>query len=122
MVTYSALQAYVDKITPSWLTSKGFVIGDGGSEIFNNVTFARKEFKPIILWQPSVKTDAAGVAKFSCETPDNLTKFRVIAVDSRGNIYTTETYTGKRLQRFLAKGMGAVPKSGQVPWPTTSSK
>lgn len=43
-----------------------------------------------------------------------------IAVDSRGNIYTTETYTGKRLQRFLAKGMGAVPKSGQVPWPTTS--
>jgi len=43
-----------------------------------------------------------------------------IAVDSRGNIYTTETYTGKRLQRFMAKGMGAVPKSGQVPWPTTS--
>ena len=42
-----------------------------------------------------------------------------IAVDSTGNIYTTETYTGKRLQRFLAKGMGAVPKSGQVPWPTT---
>ena len=45
-----------------------------------------------------------------------------IAVDSRGNIYTTETYTGKRLQRFLAKGMGAVPKSGQVPWPTTTSR
>ena len=45
-----------------------------------------------------------------------------IAVDSRGNIYTTETYTGKRLQRFLNKGMGAVPKSGQVPWPTTTSR
>jgi len=45
-----------------------------------------------------------------------------IAVDSKGNIYTTETYTGKRLQRFLAKGMGAVPKSGQVPWPTTATK
>jgi DNA-binding beta-propeller fold protein YncE len=43
-----------------------------------------------------------------------------IAVDSRGNIYTTETYTGKRLQRFMNKGVGAVPKSGQVPWPTTS--
>ena len=80
VVTYSALLAYVDKIAPSWLTTKGFVIGDGGAELFANVTFARKEFKPIILWQPSVKTDASGVAKFSCETPDNLTQFRVIAV------------------------------------------
>jgi hypothetical protein len=40
-----------------------------------------------------------------------------IAVDSKGNIYTTETYTGKRLQKFTAKGMGAVPKSGVVAWP-----
>ena len=45
-----------------------------------------------------------------------------IATDSRGNIYTTETYTGKRLQRFINKGVGSVPKSGQVPWPTTSSQ
>jgi 6-phosphogluconolactonase (cycloisomerase 2 family) len=45
-----------------------------------------------------------------------------IAVDSKGNIYTTETYTGKRLQRFINKGMGATPKSGQVPWPTSTSK
>lgn len=45
-----------------------------------------------------------------------------IAVDSKGNIYTTETYTGKRLQRFINKGMGAAPKSGQVPWPTSTSK
>jgi hypothetical protein len=40
-----------------------------------------------------------------------------IAVDSKGNIYTTETYTGKRLQRFNFKGMGAVPKSGVPAWP-----
>jgi DNA-binding beta-propeller fold protein YncE len=39
-----------------------------------------------------------------------------IAVDSKGNIYTTETYTGKRLQKFVFKGMGA-PQQG-VPWPT----
>jgi DNA-binding beta-propeller fold protein YncE len=39
-----------------------------------------------------------------------------IAVDSKGNIYTTETYTGKRLQKFVFKGMGA-PQRG-VPWPT----
>ena len=30
-----------------------------------------------------------------------------IAVDSKGNIYTTETYTGKRLQKFVNKGLGA---------------
>jgi len=40
-----------------------------------------------------------------------------IATDSKGNIYTTETYTGKRLQRFVNKGLGSIPKSGQVPWP-----
>ena len=29
-----------------------------------------------------------------------------IATDSKGNIYTTETYTGKRLQKFVFKGDG----------------
>jgi DNA-binding beta-propeller fold protein YncE len=38
-----------------------------------------------------------------------------IATDSKGNIYTTETYTGKRLQKFVFKGMGA-PQRG-VPAP-----
>ncbi len=80
VVTHSALKAYVDKIAPSWLTAKGFVIGDGGGDEFGNVTFARKEFKPLILWQPSVKTNAQGEAVFTCEAPDNLTRFRVIAV------------------------------------------
>ena len=41
-----------------------------------------------------------------------------IAVDSKGNIYTTETYTGKRLQKFVYKGLGAAPKNSKVPaWP-----
>ena len=80
IVTYSALKAYVDKIAPSWLTMKGFVAGDAGAEEFGNVTFTRKEFKPLILWRPSVRTDAKGIAKFECEAPDNLTRFRVIAV------------------------------------------
>jgi DNA-binding beta-propeller fold protein YncE len=29
-----------------------------------------------------------------------------IAVDSKGNVYTGETYEGKRVQKFLFKGMG----------------
>ena len=30
-----------------------------------------------------------------------------IAIDSKGNLYTTETYEGKRLQKFVYKGMAA---------------
>lgn len=80
VVTYTALSDYVDGIHPSWLTTKGFVIGDGGEEALGNVSFSRKEFKPIILWQPSAVTDEDGHAKFSAVAPDNLTRFRVVAV------------------------------------------
>ena len=41
-----------------------------------------------------------------------------IAVDSKGNLYTTETYEGKRVQRFVYKGMGNVNRGSQgVVWP-----
>lgn len=80
VVTYTALSDYTDGIHPSWLTTKGFVVGDGGEEALGNVSFVRKEFKPIILWEPSVITDTSGYAKFSAVAPDNLTRFRVVAV------------------------------------------
>jgi DNA-binding beta-propeller fold protein YncE len=42
-----------------------------------------------------------------------------IATDSRGNIYTTETYEGKRLQKFAYKGLGPVTTQDQgTLWPT----
>jgi DNA-binding beta-propeller fold protein YncE len=41
-----------------------------------------------------------------------------IATDSKGNIYTTETYEGKRLQKFVYKGMKRVPRNQGPPWPT----
>ncbi len=40
-----------------------------------------------------------------------------IATDSKGNIYTTETYEGKRVQKFVYKGMGMVAKNQGVVWP-----
>ncbi len=41
-----------------------------------------------------------------------------IATDSKGNIYTTETYEGKRLQKFVYKGLRPVTRPDQgVPWP-----
>ena len=45
-----------------------------------------------------------------------------IATDSKGNIYTTETYEGKRVQKFVYKGMGPVRTMNQGPaWPRRSS-
>ncbi|HZD05130.1 MAG TPA: hypothetical protein VE173_09430 [Longimicrobiales bacterium] len=41
-----------------------------------------------------------------------------IATDSQGNIYTTETYEGKRVQKFVYQGMGTVTAKDQgVVWP-----
>ncbi len=41
-----------------------------------------------------------------------------LAVDSKGNLYTTETYEGKRLQKFVYKGIGPVARGNQgVLWP-----
>ena len=46
-----------------------------------------------------------------------------IATDSKGNIYTTETYRGQRVQRFVYKGMGTVSKADQgVLWPQITKK
>jgi hypothetical protein len=41
-----------------------------------------------------------------------------IAADSKGNLYTTETYEGKRVQRFMYKGLGIMAARDQgVLWP-----
>jgi len=41
-----------------------------------------------------------------------------IVTDSKGNIYTTETYDGKRIQKFLYQGLKPVPKENQgAAWP-----
>ncbi len=44
-----------------------------------------------------------------------------IATDSQGNIYTTETYEGKRIQKFTYKGLGPVTKQYQgTVWPAST--
>jgi DNA-binding beta-propeller fold protein YncE len=40
-----------------------------------------------------------------------------IATDSKGNLFTTETYEGKRVQKFVYRGLRPLPKDDQgVPW------
>ncbi len=42
-----------------------------------------------------------------------------IATDSHGNIYTTETYEGRRVQKFVYKGLGPVTAENQgAAWPS----
>jgi DNA-binding beta-propeller fold protein YncE len=45
-----------------------------------------------------------------------------IATDSKGNVYTTETYRGQRLQKFVYKGLSPVTKPNQgTVWPTKTA-
>ena len=46
-----------------------------------------------------------------------------IATDSKGNIYTTETYHGQRVQKFVYKGLAPVTQKDQgVVWPKAGGK
>jgi hypothetical protein len=46
-----------------------------------------------------------------------------IATDSKGNLYTVETYEGKRIQKFNYRGLETVKKTSEgVLWPATGSK
>ena len=40
-----------------------------------------------------------------------------IATDSKGNVFTTETYEGRRVQKFVFKGVTTVPRNQGVVWP-----
>jgi len=45
-----------------------------------------------------------------------------IATDSKGNVYTTETWEGKRLQKFVYKGLAPVANQNQgTVWPRSAS-
>ena len=49
--------------------------------------------------------------------PGEFFSVHSIATDSKGNIYTTETYEGRRVQKFTYKGIAALPKDQGVVWP-----
>jgi hypothetical protein len=46
-----------------------------------------------------------------------------LATDSKGNLYTVETYEGKRIQKFNYRGLETVKKTSEgVLWPSAGSK
>ena len=42
-----------------------------------------------------------------------------ISVDSQGNVYTVETYEGKRVQKFVLTGYGSAPSHQGTVWPSS---
>jgi len=50
--------------------------------------------------------------------PGEFTALHSVATDSHGNLYTAETYEGKRVQKFVFNGIGPVTAANQgVVWP-----
>lgn len=55
--------------------------------------------------------------------PGSFYAVHSISTDSKGNLFTTETYRGQRVQKFDYKGIAAVPKMDQgVVWPVSAKK
>ena len=55
--------------------------------------------------------------------PGQFYAIHSIAIDSKGNLYTTETYQGRRVQKFVAKGIGAIPRKDMgVLWPNATGR
>ena len=62
--------------------------------------------------------DADDASAKAAASPAQFYGVHSIATDSKGNIYTTETYRGQRVQKFVYKGMAPVTKEDQgVVWP-----
>ncbi len=76
--TYAALNGYLLDISRKSLYQKGFIIGGGGEEFGSK--FVRKDFQPLAYWKTGLKTDADGRVPVEFGAPDNLTRYRVIAV------------------------------------------
>ncbi len=62
-------------------SNKGFLVGGGGNE---SAAATRKNFLATAFWKADLKTDAAGKVAVHFTAPDNLTRFRLIAVANSG--------------------------------------
>jgi uncharacterized protein YfaS (alpha-2-macroglobulin family) len=63
--------------------NKGFLVGGGGDDELPNVEI-RKNFVATPLWLASATTDAGGKVAATFKAPDNLTRYRIMAVVAAG--------------------------------------
>lgn len=68
------------------LALRSHIAGDGASEGEQSLVSTRKNFVETALWRPNLLTDGDGKATVALDLPDNLTRFRMMAVvlDDRG--------------------------------------
>lgn len=76
--TYTALREYIQDVSRRSLYQKGFIVGGGGEEF--GAKFVRKDFQPLAYWKTGLKTDADGRVPVEFNAPDNLTRYRLVAV------------------------------------------
>ncbi len=58
---------------------------EGGESGQNTSIAVRANFNPLAAFAPSVKTDANGAATIDLKLPDNLTRYRVVAIATAGD-------------------------------------
>ncbi len=114
VATRIALAGYVEQVSPESLSFKEVVVGEAGKDEFGNTHFVRRDFRPLILWLPALTTASDGSATAEFTTPDNLTRFRVIALaQTRENQFgsgdgtfnvTKPLIVEPALPRFLRQG------------------
>jgi hypothetical protein len=64
-------------------------VGRGGGGQEPSAITVRKDFNPLAVFAPEVRTDSRGQARVQVDLPDNLTRYRVmvVAVDQGGKLY-----------------------------------
>jgi alpha-2-macroglobulin len=75
-------------------SNKGYVIGGGSEGRSRSQDMQKREnFRPLAFWAGALKTNAQGQASTRFRVPDNLTRFRVMAVAmaDRGTFGQSET-------------------------------
>jgi DNA-binding beta-propeller fold protein YncE len=101
-------------------------------KFIKEVFFAKNTLASGSTWEMAFSKDPQRVRIIQRDTLTELASFgrggrqpgefygvHSIAVDSKGNIYTTETFEGKRVQKFVYKGLGKVPAGSDLGtlWP-----
>ncbi|MCX4244785.1 alpha-2-macroglobulin family protein [Paraliomyxa miuraensis] len=93
---------------------RSHVAGDGSGAGSHSLVSTRKDFVETAVWEPALRTDAAGRAHVHFTLPDNLTRFRMMAVvvdaEGRGGVHEDDFEVRKPLMaipavpRFAALG------------------
>lgn len=65
-------------------SNKGYMIGGGDEDMAGTADRLRRNFQPLAFFQGTLTTDADGRAATAFVVPDNLTRFRLVAVAAAG--------------------------------------